>query len=119
MLDNVPQALLSAEPALQAFLRTRMQRVLDLAIDTHVITQVLAAAPPSGSDGAMLIEQARNAVAEARALGADPTVLALPPDTAADLDLTTTGADDAYLFATRDTGSHPRCGRCRSWSRHR
>jgi hypothetical protein len=40
-----------------------------------------------------------------RAAGAAPTVLALPPDNAAALDLFQTGADDAFVFPTRDTGS--------------
>jgi hypothetical protein len=104
-IDNVPQALFSAESALQAFLRSRMQHVLDLALDTHVLAQIMDAGPPSGSSGTGLIERVRNAVAAARGLGAAPSVLALNPADAAALDLTTTGADNAYVFATRDTGS--------------
>lgn len=104
-IDNVPEVLFSAEPALQSFLRSRMQHVLDSAIDTHVISQILDATPPSGSSGSGRIEQVRNAVADTRAHGATPSVLVLNPDDAAALDLTTTGADDAYVFATRSTGS--------------
>lgn len=104
-IDDVPQILFSSEPALHSFLRTRMQRVLDLAIDTHVLDQIQAASPPSGASGTGLITQVRNAVAASRTLGANPSVLAVSPDAAADLDLTTTGTDDAYLFATRGTGS--------------
>lgn len=104
-IDNVPQVLFSAEPALHAFLQSRMQRVLDLAIDTHVLDQVQAAVPPSGSSGTGLIEQIRNAVAASRALGAWPSVVALNPDDAAALDLHTASGSGEFTFATRDAGS--------------
>jgi len=104
-IDNVPQVLFSAEPALQAFLQTRMQRILDLAIDTHVLDQVQAASPPSGSSGTGLIEQVRNALAASRALGANPSVVALNPDDAAGLDLHTASGSGEFTFATRDAGS--------------
>jgi len=40
-----------------------------------------------------------------RAVGANPTLAAINPDDAAALDLSTTGADDAYVFALRATGN--------------
>ena len=104
-IDEVPVKLFDVEPALREFLGREGRYALDKALDAHVIAQIEAATPPSGSSGPMLIEQARNAVASSRALGANPTVLALNPTDAAALDLTTTGADSAYVFATRDSGS--------------
>jgi hypothetical protein len=38
-------------------------------------------------------------------LGTNPSVVALSPADAVELDLFTTGADDAYAFALRDSGS--------------
>ena len=104
-IDNVPQVLFSSEPALHAFLQSRMQRVLDLAIDTHVLDQIEAATPPSGSSGTGLVAQIRNAVAASRALGAWPSAVALNPDDAAALDLHTASGSGEFTFATRDAGS--------------
>jgi hypothetical protein len=51
-----------------------------------------------------MIAMLRNAITAMRALGADPDIAVLNPTDAAALDLTTTGADDQYVFALRDTG---------------
>jgi hypothetical protein len=105
VVENVPAKLFDAEPALTGFLRNELQLQVSLAIDANVVSQIEAAAPPSGQTGSNLIAQVRNAVAASRALGASPSVLALNPTDAASLDMTTTGADGAYMFATRGTGS--------------
>lgn len=105
VVENVPAKLFDAEPALTAFLRNELQLQVSLALDQHVVSQIEMAAPPSGQTGTNLVDQVRNAVAESRAIGANPAVLALNPTDAASLDLTTTGADGMYAFATRDTGN--------------
>ena len=105
VVENVPSKLFSAEPALTSFLQNELQLQVSLALDAHIVSQIQPAAPPAGQSGANLVDQVRNAVAECRALGANPTVLALNPDDAASLDLTTTGVDGMYTFATRSTGS--------------
>lgn len=104
-VTEVPDKLFSAEPALDGFLRNEMAYALNVALDAYVISVIEASAPPAGLTGPTLIEQSRFAVAAARALGSNPKVLALDPETAADLDVMTSGSDAAYVFATRDTGS--------------
>jgi hypothetical protein len=51
-----------------------------------------------------LVEQLRHAIAAHRALGANPTVLALSPEDAANLDLATDG-NDSYIFSVSFPGS--------------
>ena len=58
-----------------------------------------------GSTGANLVEQIRNGIAAMNALGTNRTIVALSPADSVELDLFTTGADDAYAFALRDSGS--------------
>ncbi|MCW3064782.1 MAG: hypothetical protein JWN32_1954 [Solirubrobacterales bacterium] len=105
VIEEVPSKLFEAIPALEAFLQNELQYQLDLAVDEHTVAQIAAATPAHGKTGAGLIERVRNGVSAMRALGAQPSVLALSPTDAAALDLTTTGADKAYVFATRDSGS--------------
>ena len=82
-----------------------MRVKLDQAIDPHVIDQIDAASFAGGATGADLIAQIRNAISEMAAAGTRPTIVALSPADAVELDLFTTGADDAYTFALRDSGS--------------
>jgi hypothetical protein len=105
VVEKVPSKLFDFIPAFQAFLNSEMAFQISLALDVHCLAQITAATPPSGLEGATLIEQVRNGVAAMRARGAKPSVLALSPTDAAALDVQTSGADDAYIFATRDTGS--------------
>ena len=104
-MDDVPVKLLEAEDQLRALLEGEMQYRLDLALDQHVISGIGAATPPSGSTGTGLIEQTRNAVAASRALGANPSVLLLNPEDAANLDLTKATGSGEYVFAVRSEGS--------------
>jgi hypothetical protein len=105
VVEDVPAKLFDVEAAFAAFLQSELLFQIERALDAHVLSQILAAAPPTGATGTGLIEQVRHAVAAMRALGANPTLLALNPTDAATLDLATTGADNAYVFATRSTGS--------------
>ena len=106
-IDEVPSKLFSAIDAFEAFLQSELAYQLQLAVDAHCIAGILAAAPPAGETGTTLIEQARNAVAAMRGLGANPTVLALNPTDAAALDVQKSGSEglEQYIFASRDTGS--------------
>jgi hypothetical protein len=104
-LDEIPVKVLEVEDQLRALLESEARYRIDLAFDDHVVSAIEAAAPPSGSTGTGMISQVRNAVAASRDLGANPTTLLLNPTDAAALDLTTTGADGMFLFATRGTGS--------------
>jgi hypothetical protein len=105
VIDEVPNAIVDGNQTLMQFLRSEGQLQLDIAIDSHVLSQIDAAAPPSGQDGADLIAQTRNAISAMRLVGANPTTMILSPDDAAALDLDTRGADDMYTFAVRDVGS--------------
>lgn len=104
--DSVPNKVFDHQTALRAFLESEMRRRLDKSLDAHCVAKILAANPPNGSTGSDLISQVRNAVSVARDLyGSDPAVLALSPTAASALDLTQVGADNLYLFLTRDVGS--------------
>jgi hypothetical protein len=105
VLDDIPVAVLNAEDQLRGVLEGEMSYRIDLAVDAHVISQIEAAAPPSGSTGTGLIQQVRTAVAASRALRANPTTLLLNPSDAATLDLTTASASGEPIFATRASGS--------------
>lgn len=102
--ENVPNRLLTA-PSFGQFLDLEMRRQVDLSVDRHVVAQITAASPPSGSSGSDLVTKIRNAVTASRALGSWPSVLLLSPADRSTLDLTTVGADGLFLFSVRDTGS--------------
>jgi hypothetical protein len=104
-IDDVPNAVLAADASLQQLLTGQMQAELNRAVDDHLLAQIASAGPLGGSVGADLIAQVRAAVGVLRAAGFKPSVLALSPDDSASLDLTTTGADDAYVFSLDVGGS--------------
>jgi hypothetical protein len=68
------------------WLRGELQYQLDLSLDSHVMSQLVASKPAFGLTGTGLITQIRNAVSAHRALGASPQILAVPPKTAVELD---------------------------------
>lgn len=105
VVEDCPAKLFDVEPALTAFLKDEVNYQIELALDAHAIAQINAAAPPAGAVGTGLIAQARNAVSSMRALGANPTVLAVSPATAATLDLTTAPGSGEYIFLTGTSGS--------------
>ncbi len=107
VIEKVPAKLFDAVPALQDWLTNELKYQVELGVDAHCLVQIAAASPPVGETGATLIEKVRNAIAAMRALGANPTVLALDPTTAAALDVMKTGEEgmESYLFASRATGS--------------
>ncbi len=101
----MPNAVIGAEAALLAFLKTELRYQLDVAVDQHVLAQLALADIPSGKTGTNLVDQVRNAVTAMRDAGANPNLVVLSGEDAAALDLTQTGSDDAYVFASRATGS--------------
>ncbi len=94
--EAVPAKLFETQAALNAFLSTEMSRRLGDAYDSHVVSAIESATPPNGSTGTDLVAKIRNAIAEARDLGSEPTVIALTPSDAASLDLSTD--DGGYVF---------------------
>lgn len=105
VVEEVPTKLFDVVPVLVSFLENELRYQIDIALDAHVLAQIAAAAPAEGKTGSTLIEQSRHGVAAMRALGGNPTILALSPTDAANLDVQTSGANAAYIFATRDSGS--------------
>lgn len=105
LVEDVPNAILEASDAIRAFINSELRFQIDAALDVHCIGSILAAGPPGGLSGANLISQVRNAVADMRGEGANPTIIAMDPTDAAALDLATTGTDAAFVFPLRDTGS--------------
>ena len=69
------------------------------------VAAIDAASFHGGAVGADLVAQIRNGIAAMNSLGTNPTIVALSPTDSVELDLFTTGADDAYAFALRDSGS--------------
>ena len=104
-ISNVPNAILEAEITLRAFLQVQLRVKLDQAIDAHCVAAIDDASFYGGAVGADLISQIRNGIAAMNSLGTNPTIVALSPTDSVELDLFTTGADDAYAFALRDSGS--------------
>ena len=98
VVEDVPNAVLAADSTLQTLLTTQMRAELDRATDDHLTDQIEAAGPLHGQTAGGLIEELRAAVGTLRAAGFRPSVAAVNPDDSAQLDLTTTGADGAYVF---------------------
>jgi hypothetical protein len=105
-IDDIPNAVLESVQNMDTFLRGEGTFQVEKAIDAHVISQIVTAGIAGVSTGSDMVSQIRNAVAGARAEGANPTLLALDPADAADLDLET-GTGTEMLFPTRATGSAP------------
>jgi hypothetical protein len=68
------------------WLRDEMVYQLDRALDTHIIGQLIAAKPAFGEATGSLLTKIRTAVSAHRALGARPTILAVGPKVAIELD---------------------------------
>lgn len=105
VISDVPNAILNADTTLRAFLEVQMRVKLDQAIDQHVVAQIDVGSFAGGAVGTNLVEQIRNGIAAMKAAGTNPNIVALSPTDSVELDLFTTGADDAYVFALRDSGS--------------
>jgi hypothetical protein len=103
IIPDVSNAVLESVPSLRAFLNGEGVFQLNKSLDSHAMSQIVAAAPPFGMTGTELITKIRNAVATMRAQGANPTVAVLNPTDAATLDLQADAG--GFVFATRDTGS--------------
>ncbi len=103
ILAGVPNQILESIPAFTAFLNSEGAFQIGKAIDTHVLAQIVAAAPPFGQTGTTTIDKVRNGIATMRGTGANPTLLVLSPTDAATLDLTADAG--GYVFASRDSGS--------------
>jgi hypothetical protein len=103
LIPDVPNAVFEAVPSLREFLNSEGRFQINKALDSHAMSQIVAASPPFGQTGSELITKIRNGVASMRAEGANPSVAVLNPSDAATLDLQADAG--GFIFATRDTGS--------------
>ena len=103
LIEDVPNAIFESVPSLRDFLSSEGVFQINKSLDSHAMSQIVAATPPFGQTGSELITKIRNAVASMRAEGANPTVLVLNPTDAATLDLQADAG--GFIFPTRDTGS--------------
>ena len=106
VIDGIPNALFGGVQALRPFLASEGQYQLSRAIDAHVLATIEDADVLSGEpagDGASLEAQIRYAIGAHRSAGYNPTVAALDPTDAAELDLTSFEA--GYTFNVQRYGS--------------
>jgi hypothetical protein len=68
------------------WLRGELQFQLDKSLDAHVMSQLASAKPNFGETGTGLLTKIRTAVSSARSQGAAPSILAVPPKVAVELD---------------------------------
>jgi hypothetical protein len=108
VVDGVPNEMLENMDNLRTFLDTEGRFQVEKAIDSHVLSQIVAASPPFGNTGTGLVEQVRNGVTAMRAEGANPNLLVLNAADAAALDLTADAG--GYIFPLKDTGASPLWG---------
>jgi hypothetical protein len=103
VVEAIPNALLEGVSSLRTFLQTECQFQLSKAIDAHVVDAVVLSDHPFDAEGTGPLTRIRNAVAAHRQLGYNPTIAAVSPVTAAELDLTLTGG--GYEFNVQRYGS--------------
>jgi Phage capsid family len=103
VLAAIPNQILESIPAFTAFMNSEGAFQIGKAIDTHVLAQIVAAAPAFSTTGTSQIDKVRNQIGTMRGTGANPTLLAVNPTDATTLDLSADAG--GYVFATRDTGS--------------
>ena len=114
VLEKVPSKLIEALDTFQAFLQNELAFQLRLALDAHVAAALAASGPAKGEAGSDLISKIRKAVEAARAAGAKPSVLAVSPAVASELDLTKRNWATSSPFATSVAARL--CSGCR-WSK--
>lgn len=105
LVESIPNQVFESMTGLRAFLDSEMTHQIRVRIDRAVVDAVYAAGPQTELTGGDLVTRIRNAVALMRSDGANPSVLAVSPDSGADLDLMTQPGTDDYIFAVRATGS--------------
>jgi hypothetical protein len=103
VLAAIPNQILESIPAFTDFMNTEGSFQISKAIDTHVLAQIVAAAPLFSNTGTTLVDKIRTQIGTMRASGANPTLLVLNPTDATSLDLLADAG--GYVFATRATGT--------------
>jgi hypothetical protein len=103
VLPTIPNQILQSIPAFNDFMNSEGAFQIAKAIDTHVLSQIVAATPSFSNTGTSQIDKVRNQIGTMRGTGANPTLLVLSPTDATTLDLSADAG--GYVFATRDTGT--------------
>src|SRR6266540_3224231 len=103
VLAAIPNQILESIPAFTDFMNGEGAFQIAKALDTHVLSQIVAATPSFSNTGTSQIDKVRNQIGTMRGTGANPTLLVLSPTDATTLDLSADAG--GYVFATRDTGT--------------
>jgi len=103
VLAAIPNQILESIPAFTDYMNGEGQFQIAKAIDTHVLSQIVAAAPSFSNTGTSTIDKVRTQIGTMRGNGANPTLLVVNPADATALDLSADAG--GYVFATRDTGT--------------
>jgi hypothetical protein len=103
VLAAIPNQILESIPAFTDFMNTEGSFQIAKALDTHVLSQIVAATPSFSNTGTSQIDKVRNQIGTMRGTGANPTLLVLNPTDATTLDLSADAG--GYVFATRATGT--------------
>jgi hypothetical protein len=103
VLPTIPNQILESIPAFTDFMNTEGSFQIAKALDTHVLTQIVASTPLFSNTGTTLIDKIRTQIGTMRGSGANPTILVLNPTDATSLDLLADAG--GYVFATRATGT--------------
>jgi hypothetical protein len=109
LVSNVPNALFDAEPQLNAFLASAMQRELDQGLDAHCLAKMDAAATlVTGGSG--LVPRVRRAITDLHGRGANPDTVVIPEEDLETLEvLTEANSYPGWPFGLRVI-THPGLG---------
>jgi hypothetical protein len=71
-INDIPNAIFESVGSMRAYLNQEGAFQVQKALDTHVMAQIVAAAPPFGTSGTGLVARIRNGVATMARLGLTP-----------------------------------------------
>jgi hypothetical protein len=111
VLPAIPNQILESIPAFTDYMNGEGQFQIAKALDTHVLSQIVAATPSFSNTGTTLIDKIRTQIGTMRGTGANPTLVVLNPTDSTSLDLIADAG--GYVFATRETGSSSPIYGCR------
>jgi hypothetical protein len=103
VLPAIPNQILESIPAFTDYMNGEGSFQIAKAIDTHVLSQIVASTPLFSNVGTTLIDKVRTQIGTMRGSGANPTILVLNPTDSTSLDLLADAG--GYKFPLRDTGT--------------
>jgi hypothetical protein len=111
VLAAIPNQILQSIPAFTDYMNSEGQFQIAKAIDTHVLSQIVAATPSFANTGTTLVDKIRTQIGTMRGNGANPTLVVLNPTDSTALDLLADAG--GYKFPLRDTGTSSPLFGCR------